>query len=215
MKNKYKPTNSTKKLPFIVVGIFLYFVLYIVAAAYYPGGSNFNTHEKGFHILSNYWCELLSKYAKNGQLNKARPFGFVAMLILAFSLSYFWWKIPDLLHLKNWQVLTLRWSGIFSMLFSLLIFTDFHDTVIGASVVLGTLAFLLTIYGLSSNGFSGFATFGTICLLLIFINMFIYLTNQWIELLPITQKATFVLVFVWIGSISFQLEKMNKDHETL
>ena len=213
MPTEQKLTNSNKKPPLIVVGIFLFFVFYVIAASHYPGGSNFSPHEKGFHFFTNYWCELLSEYSKNGQLNTARPFGFIAMVIMAVSLSYFWWTIPHLLHLKKWALLTLRWSGIVSMFFSLLIFTDFHDFVIGISVTLGIPAFILTIYGLSANGFRVFALFGKMCLLLIYINLFIYLTNYGIDLLPVVQKFTFVFVFSWISSISLKFDKMNKNHE--
>ncbi|MFN7116301.1 MAG: hypothetical protein ACK4TA_05840, partial [Saprospiraceae bacterium] len=68
--------NTSAPIPFRLwlrltplVGIVLFLVLYIVAAFYYPGGSNADHSAKGFSIVHNYWCDLLAIGAKNGQIN--------------------------------------------------------------------------------------------------------------------------------------------------
>ncbi len=199
--------KSTIKPILIVIGILLYVAFYLIAAFCYPGGSNFDLNEKGFHFTTNYWCELLGKNAKNGQNNTAKTYGFIGMIILAFTISFFWWKLSKWLRIKRWQQFTLRWTGFFSMFFSMLIFTEFHDFVIGVSVLLGTIAWLITIYGLILSGYKTFSIIGLICLIFIFTNGIIYLTNFWIDFLPIIQKITFVLVFCWIGVLSLQFNK--------
>jgi hypothetical protein len=48
------------------VGILIFILLYIVAAFFYPGGSEFDTHSDGFSWKHNYWCNLLNELAIKG-----------------------------------------------------------------------------------------------------------------------------------------------------
>ena len=78
--------------PLITIGgIVLFTVFYLLAAHYYPGGSNADLHELGFSWRNNYWCELLGENAKNGEANAGRIFGLLGMIILSISISIFWW----------------------------------------------------------------------------------------------------------------------------
>lgn len=180
-------------------GILIFFSFYLVATSYYPGGSNFDQNENGFNWLTNYWCELLYTYSKNGHINAARPFALTAMISLTISVGYFWYQFPTKLHITSGLKNTIRYTGVISMLLSSFIFTNFHDGIIYGAVVSGTIAFLGSIYGLYRIGDTRFAMAGLFCLLVILGNNFIYLTGFLIDMLPVFQKITFLITLSWIG----------------
>ena len=208
-QSKMKPmkiqSHDRYRLTMIIGGIALFIIFFFIGTFFYPGGSNFDVHTSGYRWNYNYWCELLGEYAKNGQPNEARPFGFVGMISLAFGVSCFWYFIPK----KIFQEGTLRhissFAGVLSMILSAFIFTDLHDEVIYAAVISGTLSFVTLFYGLFKLGKRGLFYAGIFCLSLILLNCFIYLTEIGIGYLPSLQKFTFLLTLLWISRISFVL----------
>ena len=188
-------------------GIILFLLLYFLATKYYPGGSNFYPQEKGFSWSNNYWCELLGENAKNGQNNRARPIALLAMVILTFSISLFWVKLPNLIPMRLWMSRILQISGVISMFSAIFIFSSYHDFYVTISVLFGTLAFSLALYGLYTHHFMRYFNYCVLCLVLIQANNFIYLSSFLIDYLPILQKITFILVFAWIVVLSMRFLK--------
>lgn len=198
---------------FTIIGLILFIILYFIAAQYYPGGSNFDKQQPHFNWTSNYWCELLGRNAKNGQPNTARPIGISAMIILTISVSIFWWNLPKLIPMKKWMNEALKFSGVLAMILSSFIFSNYHDVVIYLSVLFGTIALSLTLFGLYSNKLYRYFFWCIICVILIFLNNIIYLTNFMITSLPIIQKLTFAIMFLWIGLLS--LSYMRKEESKI
>jgi hypothetical protein len=188
-------------------GIILFLLLYFLATKYYPGGSNFYPQEKGFSWSNNYWCELLGENAKNGQNNRARPIALLAMVILTFSISLFWVKLPNLIPMRLWMSRILQISGVISMFSAIFIFSSYHDFYVTISVLFGTLAFSLALYGLYTHHFMRYFNYCVLCLVLIQANNFIYLSSILIDYLPLLQKITFILVFAWIVVLSMRFLK--------
>jgi hypothetical protein len=188
-------------------GIILFLLLYFLATKYYPGGSNFYPKEKGFSWSNNYWCELLGENAKNGQNNRARPIALLAMVILTFSISLFWVKLPNLIPMRLWMSRILQISGVISMFSAIFIFSSYHDFYVTISVLFGTLAFSLALYGLYTHHFMRYFNYCILCLVLIQANNFIYLSSILIDYLPLLQKITFILVFAWIVVLSMRFLK--------
>lgn len=210
----FRNSNNIKPQlwPLITIsGIILFIIFYFVAASYYPGGSNFNKKESGFSWSTNYWCELLARNAKNGQKNIARPYGLAGMIILFVSVSLFWIKLPTIIPMKLFLKRTLQITGVMSMFCAIFIYSDYHDLFIYFSVIFGTIAFSIGIYGFKLNKYTLFSRMGAMCLLLIFVNNFIYLTDLFITYLPVIQKLTFALVFIWIFIISLNHYKSNHN----
>jgi hypothetical protein len=204
-----KPRNIHPPFwPIITIGgIVLFSILYLIAAKYYPGGSNFNPQEKGFSLYNNYWCELLGENAKNGQSNVARPIALTAMVILAFSISLFWIKLPDFIPMRIWPSRTLQISGVLSMFSAIFIYSSYHDFSVYISVIFGTFAFIVSLYGLYTHHYRAYFNFCILCVVLIQANNFIYLSTILIDYLPLLQKITFIIVFIWIVGISLRFMK--------
>jgi len=193
---------------FSIGGIFLFVVFFLLAAFHYPGGSNAYVQEVGFSWANNYWCELLGENAKNGLKNLARPYAMAGMIILSLSVSIFWWNIPAMVYEKS-QIIRgmMRYSGLLSMLFSALIFTDWHDGIIYVAVITGAVSFTLLFYELFRNKRDFLSYFGIICLAFIFLNCLIYMSHLGIDYLPILQKITFGITLIWIVLVILQFKK--------
>jgi len=208
---KYKFKRAYGYWPYITIGgIIIFIILYVVATFYYPGGSNFDAQQTGFNWSTNYWCELLGRNAKNGQPNTARPIGLIGMLVLAITISIFWLNLPRLIPMKFWYNKLLQTTGILAMLCSIFIYSYYHDLTIYLAVLFGTFAFTLTLYGLYRNHFIGYFNLCVLCVILIFLNNIIYITDYKIEYLPILQKVTFGFVFLWISLISLKFLKVEE-----
>ncbi len=195
-----------------IIGIFLFFLLYILAAYVYPGGSQVDKTEKGFSLLHNYWCDLLADKAKNGQSNAAQPIAISAMILLCASLVVFWYYLPKLFepNIKNAKIM--QRTGMSSMVISAFLFTSYHDAVINLAGTLGIIALLLTFINLYKSRFYKLFAVGVLCLMLCFFNYFIYETKIYLSLLAVTQKISFVLFLGWLGVIDFYIyKKMEKE----
>jgi len=188
-----------------VLGIGLFIVLYLISAYLYPGGSNADKTSVGYNWADNYWCDLLSHYAKNGELNDSRVVAMSAMVILCASLSLFWYYLPQFFHISRAGGAVIRYTGISSMVLALFIFTNYHDLVIYSSVVLGIIALLGTFRALYLKKEYKLVGGGIICLFLIGINNYIYTTGNYIDTLPIMQKAAFFAFLLWVVIVDVQI----------
>ena len=205
---KNKRHNYFLLTPF--VGILVFVVLYIVAASLYSGGSNTNHTEKGFNIMTNYWCDLTGDKAKNGDINLGQPYALAAMTILCMSLMVFWYYLPALFEISNRVSKTIQWAGIISMFVTLFLFTSYHDTVINISGFFGVIALSLTFNELRKYRFEKLLILSFVCFAMGFINYGIYQTQQFLFLLAIFQKITFLLCLTWFGIISVMIYKQNR-----
>lgn len=200
------PLHTRKTLVLLpAIGIGLFVVLYLVAAGQYPGGSNADRTAQGFSWVHNYWCDLLSDWAKNGEPNPGSAVAIAAMTMLCLSLATFWYLLPDLLNTGRHHYQVVQYAGVGSMLLSIFVFSNYHDMIIMAAVALGVVALAGTYVALFRSRSYALLGFGIICLLFILANSYIYYSKQWIVILPLLQKVTFVLYLLWILLINRRL----------
>lgn len=185
-------------------GICVFIGFYLLAASIYPGGSNADRTAEGFSWVNNYWCDLLSKWAKNGQPNPASSIAIAAMTILCLALSAFWYLVPKLMRTGNHHYQIVQFSGISSMLLAIFVFSNYHDSIILVAVVLGVIALSGTYIALYRSKSYRLLGFGVVCLFLIIANGYIYYSKNWIQILPLLQKVTFLLYLLWIFFINIQ-----------
>lgn len=197
---------------FPLAGIGLFFLLYLLAATLYPGGSQANSTAKGFSWLHNYWCNLLNQKAINGQPNAARPVAIAGMLVLCFSMAAFWWLFAQL-NFKNTWLKVMQYSGIISAITGTFLFTSYHDWIINLSGILAIFAFAGTFIGLYKNGWKSMFWFGMLNIALIALNNFIYYSTGLLYMLPVVQKITFLSFLLWIGIINIKLYNLVKTKD--
>lgn len=188
-------------------GILLFLVLYLTAAFLYPGGSQVNKTSRGFDWINNYWCDLLSTTSQNGYYNPARPVSITAMIILCGSLAIFWVQLPQKLKSPLLQRQIIQYGGVASMMITIFLFTSFHEEVINMGGCLGFLAIAGTLILLYKNQLYKLFIIGLACVLLCFINYYIYRTHDHILFLPLIQKFTFLSFLGWIVSIQVYLSR--------
>ena len=181
-----------------ILGITLFVVLYIVAANYYPGGSNENRMKEGFDWIHNYWCDLLAENAKNGKYNSGRGFALTGMVILFSSIAVFWYYLPQFFHERKLNTFIIRYTGSLAMFILIFIFTQFHDGVIGIGSTISAIPMAATLRELRKHQLKTLYFLGWFCIFLILLNFFIYITNRFIVFLPLLQKITLVFFLLWI-----------------
>ena len=188
-----------------LIGSFLFIILYIIAALLYPGGSGANKTAIGYSWTNNYWCNLLSEKAINGQINTARPVAVTAMFILGLSLSSFWIQFPTLIQLKRYYKLLIQLAGTVCMLLSFLLLTNVdHDLAINTSSAFGLIAMMGTLGALYQLKWKWLFALGLFDLLLIALNNYLYHSNEMIYL-PVVQKISFLFLLSWFSLISINL----------
>jgi hypothetical protein len=187
--------------PFI--GFCIFIIMYVVAAALYPGGSDEDKNAKGFSILHNYWCELLSDRAANGKYNPGGRVAIWAMGILCIALAVFWWITPRLFNPNRWYTICIGYAGILAMLITPFLSTKYHDLVINLASIPGITAMITTFVALYKNRWYKLFAFGIFSLMLIGLNNYVYYTGYWLYTLPVLQKVTFLLVMTWMSIITW------------
>ncbi|HEU5165350.1 MAG TPA: hypothetical protein VFU29_07415 [Chitinophagaceae bacterium] len=189
--------------PFI--GSFLFVILYVIAALLYPGGSAADKTATGYSWSDNYWCNLLSEKAINGQINTARPIAITAMFIICLSLSSFWILFPALTQLKKYHGLLIQVAGTVCMLASFLLLTRIdHDLSINTSSLFGLIAMIGTLIALYQLKWNRLFIFGLFNFLLVALNNYLYHSNEMMYL-PIVQKFSFLSFLVWFCSVDLKL----------
>ena len=210
--------NSWILTPFI--GSFLFVILYVIAAFLYPGGSGADKTAIGYNWTNNYWCNLLSEKAINGQANTARPVAVIAMFILCLSLSTFWILFPVVTQLKKYHKLLIQVAGTLCMLTSFLLLTGIdHDLAVNTSSAFGLIAMtgtLIALYQLKcpserpSRAGKWLFVIGLFDLLLVALNNYLYHSNE-MTYLPIVQKFSFLSFLVWFSVISIALYQRSRS----
>ena len=203
MRIKVKPLNPILYyLPTISVALFV--VLYMISSAYYPGGSYAFPEQEGFSWTYNYWCNLLSKYAINGELNPARPYALAGTVFLCGGIGSFFALYTKYfsLHLF-WQRIT-ETVGIGSMVSAVFLFTEYHDLVLTIAGVLGGIALIGTMRALYADRAFVMFWLGGLCLFLILANSYLYFGNFLSDFLPLLQKITMLVTILWIVSLNHQ-----------
>ncbi len=196
-------------------GIFIYILLFAGAASLYPGGSYEDKTAKGYSWLNNYWCDLLSEDAKNGMANTARPMAIAAWFVLCFSLSIFWYVLPEKFLITATHKKIIRFCGVVAMAIAAVLFTSLHDEVIYLGGIFGFISLAGIFVALQKSKLYRFFYSGIICALLIAINYYIVLTETQIALLPLIQKITFAVILLWIFFICKRLYWYREDSITL
>jgi hypothetical protein len=188
-----------------LVGIPLFVLLYICASFYYPGGSQADAQSAGFSWAHNYWCNLLNSNAINGQPNPTQPIAMTAMVVLCISLAVFWYLFPMISLQKTLPVRIIQFAGIAAMGTALLLNSSLdHDLITNLASLLGLVAMVGTLIGLRQLKWNRLFWFGTMNLLLVLLNNFLYYNSELIRYLPLVQKISFVAFLVWLFLISMK-----------
>ena len=186
-------------------GVVGFLCLYVVASFYYPGGSQLDHDSVGFSWADNYWCNLLSERAINGQPNKAQPIALTGMFVVSISLAYFVFVFSQLIDLKKNKKITIQISAICGAIMSMFIFTSYHNMVLNVACTFVLIAMLIILIEIKNIGWVNLFRFGTFNVALVALNNILYYGRGLIIYLPIIQKVTFVSFLLWICMLNVRL----------
>jgi hypothetical protein len=184
-----------------VFGALFFLLLYALAAANYPGGSASEPQTKGFSLLHNYWCSLLNEKAINGEENSGRPFALAAMLVLALTLAVFWLQAGGIVSKRK---LLVRVSGLSCAFFVGMLPIGQHDLMINLAGFSGLISLVTLLIQLKKMGLMNYFYFGCLNFCLVLLNNLVYYAKQFLFLLPVVQKITFLFFILWIIALSIQ-----------
>jgi len=182
-------------LPLVGMGLFV--LLYVLAAFKYPGGSWMMPQQNGFSFWNNYLCDLLDQNAINGELNTARYLARTSLTVLCLSLFLIWYYLPNLFKGEKFNISIMWLSGMAALITTAFLSSGTHDNTVRIAGFFAVIAFLTCFLELFKAGYLKLFIFGAVCLIIFLFNYYIYETGQFIRLLPIIQKITFVCFIIW------------------
>jgi len=190
-----------------VYGILIVLALYIWAASLYPGGSVRHPEKQGFDWVHNFWCDLLTTTALNGELNSGRPYGIASMVLLCGVVAILFVLFADAYTIsKRWKVI-IKVCGVSSMICGALIFTSLHNIMIGISSLFALLPILGIFKGLIQSRSLLHLSLGFLVLVLLGLCNIIYYFRFLIEWLPLIQKVALGATLFWLVMMSIAMMK--------
>ncbi|NND15716.1 MAG: hypothetical protein HKN89_05285 [Eudoraea sp.] len=198
-----------------VIAMVLFIVFYVIAALNYPGGSWNDTSHVGFSFWNNYLCDLLDTYAINGSLNTGRLWSRTGLAILCAGLVYLWYHLPILFARRGWTTKIMWISGLLAFVSLLTLSEGTHDISVRVAGLFGTVALIALVVELMRYGYIRLYPLGIICIVIFLVNYGIYETGKGLRFLPVFQKVTFTLFFLWFFQINRILAKVNRQMHPL
>lgn len=199
--------QATNYIP--TIGICLFLLLFVYSSTLYPGGSQADVHSVGYDWVNNYWCNLINTHAMNEEVNPAHPIAIAAMIVLCSSLMVFFIQFSKKVSTTRFWRNTIKWGGVFSMLFATCMFTAYHDLMTTLSSSFGVLVVIGMIWEVYKSRLLLFQITGILCILLLAINNYIYYSTVYLEYLPLIQKLTFVIVLGWVVGLNIKIHATN------
>nr|WP_294945565.1 hypothetical protein [uncultured Mucilaginibacter sp.] len=175
----------------ILFCIIISLALLVIATFRYPGGSQVDKNSVGYHWADNYISNLFGEKAVNGADNTARFWAIGGMVFLSAGFALFFVEFSKRIPAKG-AAKVIKYVGAGGMVFTFLIATPLHDTMISISSTMFLIGlFYITIFVFKSR-LHLFKFLCVICLVVFYATLYMYGAGSR-EFLPVMQKANFAL----------------------
>ena len=174
-------------------GVLLSAMLLSFAATRYPGG---------YEWLNHSFSRLFQPEALNGEINAARWYASLAVLVFSASMAVVFQVLskcgPTKFHRDTVQI-----GGVGSMVYTGLVVTPMHDLLVGFALAFFVVAMFAIFHWLYLE--RRFRTLGTgvICISMTLGNAAMYYGQVLYGFLPIVQKLALVLWVTWLFGLYF------------
>ncbi|MEQ8927123.1 MAG: hypothetical protein RLO81_14985 [Fulvivirga sp.] len=186
-------------LPFIpIIGMGAYLLVFSIAAIDYPGGSINKTSADGYSFFHNFLCDVMNPVTQGGKENSARGMAIISHLILSFTMITFFYLLPEIFAHKNRNTNLVRVFGVITMTVFIFMFTEYHDSIVTLTAILGTVALVPFFLELRNYPNKGLKQLAYVCYALSVIVFFIFETKIGFYYLPFLQKITFAFDAWWV-----------------
>ncbi len=185
----------------VLLCVILSVLFLVIATLLYPGGSILDKNSAGFHWSNNFFSNLFLAKALNGAANPARVWALIGMLFNSIGYGLFFIhtarKIPH-----QHTALVLKAVGIANMLFTFLIATPLHDSMVTVSSTLTMLGlFYITVFVLRTK-LHWLKIFCIVSLLIFYSTLYLYGAGDW-GLLAVMQKISFLCFMFLVLAIEY------------
>jgi hypothetical protein len=195
----------------VLLGIIISISLLLAVTFYYPGGSQFDKTSIGYDWKNNYISNLFSEKAVNGSDNLSRIWAIGGMLFLSASFAIFFFEFSKKIPAKG-SAKIIKYFGAIGMLFTFLIVTPLHDTMIAISSTMFLVSiFYITIFVLKSR-LHLFKFLCIVCLLVFYFTLYLYGSGNFLTFLPIMQKLTFSTTIILVLGLEYFTKKEDVHH---
>lgn len=195
----------------ILLGILISISLLLIATLYYPGGSLSDKNSVGFDWSKNFISNLFAAKAVNGSDNPSVLWADSGMIFLAVSFALFFIQFSKKIPVKS-AANVIKYLGAGGMLFTFLIVTPLHDSMVTVSSTLFLVSlFYITVFILKSR-LHLFKFLCISCLLIFYYTLYLYGSGNY-DFLPIMQKITFASTILLVLGLDYFTQK--EDFEPL
>ncbi len=188
-------------------------ILIGIATLVYPGGSLQDPNSVGFSWTANFFSNLFEATAINGSVNASRIWALIGLAFHSIGYGTFFIKMSGKIPSKH-AATVLRLIGVANILFTFLIATSLHDTMVTIS---GTL-FLIGIFYITVFVFKTrrklLKLACIIFLLTFYYTLFLYGSGFW-GLLAIMQKVSFFTSMLLILGLEYFTRSEDFEPEKL
>ncbi len=190
----------------VLVGISISILLLIISTFFYPGGSQLDKNSIGYEWGNNYLCNLFSEKAVNGMENPSRNIAMLGMFFLCTSFALFFSRFSKKIPQKSASSI-IQYSGISSMFCTFLLITPYHDLMTIFASTFG----LLTLFYIAVFTFQSKLTYlkylSIVCMVILYLNNYIYYTQNGLHWLPILQKISLLTLIGWLLGLEYYFKK--------
>ncbi|HVI46191.1 MAG TPA: hypothetical protein VM802_15050 [Chitinophaga sp.] len=190
----------------LLLGMLLAVALLLTAFLSYPGGSSVDPTTVGFDWKHNYLSNLFGERALNGAKNASRAWAIAGWCMLCITYAFFFIdfskKIPS-----PGAAGVIRYCGVSAMVFAMLIVTRYHDLALTFTTTLGLLSMFYVVVYIFRSRLTLLKVFSVLCLLICYVDNYIYYSGSFIQILPVMQKINMVVVISWILCLYYFTKK--------
>jgi hypothetical protein len=185
----------------VLICVIITILFLLIATLLYPGGSILDKNSVGFTWSENFFSNLFLPKALNGSDNPSRIWAFIGMIFHSIGYGIFFIHTAHKIPHKHTGIV-LKSVGIANMLFTFLIATPLHDTMVTVSSTLTMLGlFYITVFILRTK-IHWLKIFSIASLLMFYFTLFLYGAGDW-GLLAVMQKVTFICFMLLVLVIEY------------
>ena len=193
-----------------IAGLGVYLLVFAIAAKGYPGGSTNLPVYNGYSFFHNFLCDVMNPVTQTGVQNEVRPLAIVSHLVLSFTMISFFYLLPEIFSFTNRNTKLTRGFGMLTMFVFIFMYTEYHDAIVTATAVLGTLALIPFFIELPKYQNANLKTLAVACFALSVVVFLIFISKIGYYYLPFIQKMAFVLDGSWVIWVSLIVIRKNK-----
>src|SRR5215471_5564661 len=203
----------------VLICILISVLFLVTATLLYPGGSILDKNSVGFDWSKNFFSNLFLVTALNGTANPSRIWALIGMVFNSIGYGLFFIHTSRKIPHKHTQVV-LTSIGVVNMLFTFLVATRLHDSMVTVSSTLTMIGLFYITVAILKTKLHWLKLFCIGSLLVFYSTLYLYGAGDW-KLLAVMQKVTFLCFMLLILTIEyftrcedFQQSKLSRLVET-